>query len=56
MTTDTSERGLERLICGALTGHPCDPPQPGVVAERTVPYGLPAGAEEPVPGYRCLFR
>ena len=24
MTTDTSERGLERLICTALTGHPCD--------------------------------
>ncbi len=29
MTTDTSERGLERLICTALTGHACDPPQPG---------------------------
>ncbi len=25
MTTDTSERGLERLICIALTGAPCDP-------------------------------
>ena len=24
MTTDTTERGLERLICRALTGHPCD--------------------------------
>jgi len=24
-TTDTSERGLERLICAALTGSPCDP-------------------------------
>ena len=24
MTTDTSERGLERLICSALTGSPCD--------------------------------
>lgn len=23
--TDTSERGLERLICTALTGSPCDP-------------------------------
>ncbi|MDX8411023.1 MAG: type I restriction endonuclease subunit R [Mariprofundaceae bacterium] len=23
-STDTSERGLERLICTALTGHPCD--------------------------------
>ena len=26
-TTDTSERGLERLICTVLTGHPCDPPK-----------------------------
>jgi type I restriction enzyme R subunit len=25
MTTDTTERGLERLICTALTGDPCDP-------------------------------
>jgi len=25
MTTDTSERGLERLICTALTGSPCQP-------------------------------
>jgi len=25
MPTDTSERGLERLICTALTGHPCEP-------------------------------
>ncbi|TAK84274.1 MAG: type I restriction endonuclease subunit R [Betaproteobacteria bacterium] len=25
MTTDTSERGLERLICTALTGEACDP-------------------------------
>ncbi len=25
MTTDTSERGLERLISKELTGHPCDP-------------------------------
>ena len=23
--TDTTEKGLERLICTALTGHPCDP-------------------------------
>ena len=29
MTTDTSERGLERLICKALAGHPCDPPEAG---------------------------
>lgn len=25
MATDTSERGLERLICTAMTGAPCDP-------------------------------
>ena len=25
MHTDTSERGLERMICTALTGSPCDP-------------------------------
>ena len=29
MTTDTSERGLERLICTALVGHPCEPPHGG---------------------------
>jgi len=26
MSTDTSERGLESLICTALAGHPCEPP------------------------------
>ena len=26
-TTDTTERGLERLICTTLTGLPCDPPE-----------------------------
>ena len=40
MTTDTSEKGLERLICTALTGHPCDPPQPGAVRERPSAYGV----------------
>ena len=39
MTTDTSERGLERLICTALAGHPCEPPEPGTVAEPAVGYG-----------------
>ena len=39
-TTDTSERGLERLICTALTGHPCDPPQAGAVRERPATYGV----------------
>ncbi len=39
MTTDTSERGLERLICTALTGHPCDPSKDGRVAETQSGYG-----------------
>ena len=39
MTTDTSERGLERLICTALVGHPCDPPKEGTVGEPPVGYG-----------------
>lgn len=39
MPTDTSERGLERLICVALTGAPCDPAVGGVAAERQAPYG-----------------
>lgn len=33
MTTDTSERGLERLICTALTGAPCDPGAPANTAQ-----------------------
>ena len=39
MTTDTSERGLERLICTVLTGHPCDPPKAGRVGEAHSGYG-----------------
>ena len=39
MTTDTSERGLERLICMALTGHPCDPPPASTVADPPSSYG-----------------
>ena len=38
-STDTSERGLERLICTALAGHPCDPPAEGTVAEPPAGYG-----------------
>lgn len=38
MTTDTSERGLERLICSAFTGCPCDPLLPG---ETRVPPATP---------------
>ena len=33
MTTDTTERGLERIICAALTGHPCDPPRDNTLTE-----------------------
>ena len=39
MTTDTSERGLERLICTALAGHPCEPPASDTVAEPAAGYG-----------------
>ena len=39
MSTDTSERGLERLICTALAGHPCDPQKEGRVAEARPGYG-----------------
>ena len=39
MTTDTSERGLERLICTALAGHPCDPPATATVGEPAAGYG-----------------
>ncbi len=39
MTTDTSERGLESLICDALTGPPCGPPPDGAVRERPSSYG-----------------
>ena len=38
-TSDTSERGLERLICTALAGHPCDPPAECTVAEPSSGYG-----------------
>jgi len=41
MTTDTSERGLERLICTALTGSACDPgaAAANAVRERPAAYG-----------------
>ena len=38
-TTDTSERGLERLICTALTGHPCDPAKAAQGIEPGAGYG-----------------
>ena len=39
MTTDTSEQGLERLICTALAGHPCDPPAATASGEPPAGYG-----------------
>ncbi len=39
MATDTTERGLERLICAGLAGHPCDPPAEGTVADPPAGYG-----------------
>ncbi len=39
MTTDTSERGLERLICTALAGDPCDPPKQATEGEPAEGYG-----------------
>ena len=39
MTTDTTEQGLERLICTALAGHPCDPPAASAVDEPAAGYG-----------------
>ena len=41
MTTDTSEKGLERLICVALTGSPCDlgAPRPDLAGETAAPFG-----------------
>ncbi len=39
MTTDTSESGLERLICTALTGHACDPVAADGLRERPAAYG-----------------
>ena len=42
MTTDTSERGLERVICTALTGSPCD--------VTLSPTGLEGEAADPAGG------
>ena len=46
MTTDTSERGLERLICTALAGHPCEPSGEWILGEEQAGYsgvGLSGG-------------
>ena len=45
MTTDTSERGLERLICTALTGDPCD--------AALAPTGLEGEVEAGGTGWIC---
>ena len=39
MTTDTSELGLERLVCKALSGDPCDPPSGPTLGEPLPSYG-----------------
>ncbi len=45
--TDTTEKGLERLICTALTGHPCDPG--AFDAEGVAEAGLVWGGGAPGP-------
>lgn len=57
MTTDTSERGLERLICTALTGAPCDPGVPANrLQERPASYaaGWICGAAESYEREYCV--
>ena len=39
MRTDTTERGLERFICAALAGHPCDLPTSRTVDEPPAAHG-----------------
>ena len=39
MGTDTTERGLERLICKSLTGDPCDPPADCTIGDPPAGYG-----------------
>ena len=38
-TADTTESGLERLICTALAGHPCDPSAERSVVDPPAGYG-----------------
>ncbi len=55
--TDTSERGLERLICTALTGAPCDPGVPANrVQQRPATYaaGWICGAAEDYDREYCV--
>ncbi len=46
MTSDTAERGLERLICTALTGAPCNPGAVPASAVREAAARLPQEAED----------
>ncbi|MDE0354061.1 MAG: type I restriction endonuclease, partial [Deltaproteobacteria bacterium] len=39
MNTDTTEQGLESLICTALAGHPCEPPPAHATADPPAGYG-----------------
>ncbi|GMV06941.1 MAG: hypothetical protein AMXMBFR53_32160 [Gemmatimonadota bacterium] len=58
MITDTSERGLERLVCTALTGSACDPGtgEADGVRERPAAYGAGwiCGAPEDYDREYCL--
>ncbi|MBW7862645.1 MAG: type I restriction endonuclease subunit R, partial [Rhodocyclaceae bacterium] len=57
MITDTSERGLERLICTALTSAPCDPGVPANrLQERPASYaaGWVCGAPEDYDREYCV--
>ena len=58
MATDTSEKGLERLICTALTGAACDPGavETGEVRERPAAYGAGwiCGAPEDYDREHCV--
>ena len=44
MTTDTSERGLERLICTALTGAPCDSGSSAAARGLSAPLAVYGGS------------
>src|SRR5688572_4843721 len=58
MTTDTTERGLERLICTALTGSACDRAalKADTVSERPAAYcaGWFCGAPEDYDREYCV--
>ncbi|HDL63752.1 MAG TPA: type I restriction endonuclease subunit R, partial [Proteobacteria bacterium] len=44
MKTDTTERGLERLICTAMAGDPCDPQKPDKARETEGPFDRSGGS------------